>query len=89
MYVLDLPEVLFIVLQSNNSIEFYTTRVLSNGPFNTELVPISPPNYFPDKFESLDGIPVRFHTVMYPPYSYYERTVCYNQVNTQINQRSM
>ncbi|XP_038116680.1 uncharacterized protein LOC119768933 [Culex quinquefasciatus] len=70
----DLPEVLFIVLQSNNSIEFYTTRVLSNGPFNTELVPISPPNYFPDKFESLDGIPVRFHTVMYPPYSYYERT---------------
>ncbi|XP_053691082.1 uncharacterized protein LOC128739611 [Sabethes cyaneus] len=75
----ELPDLLLVVVNKHNlqPEEFYTTEIFSNGSRGSvivELRPIDPPEYFPDKSFNMKGIPIRFRTVMYPPFSYYEES---------------
>ncbi|XP_038116678.1 uncharacterized protein LOC6050679 [Culex quinquefasciatus] len=56
------------------NIELYTTRIFSNGYKDLPeigIVPVSAPNYFPDKSRNLEQRAVRFSPVLYPPFSFY------------------
>ncbi|XP_038116675.1 uncharacterized protein LOC6050674 [Culex quinquefasciatus] len=76
--ILELPEVVFVCPdEGTESIKFYTTNIFNNGTrgsWNVEIVPIEPPDYFPDKFKDMQGFPIRLSTLMYPPYAYYEQS---------------
>ncbi|XP_055633889.1 glutamate receptor-like, partial [Toxorhynchites rutilus septentrionalis] len=76
----ELPETVIIgyhvAEHENESIDAYTTEIFSDGTRGSTIVdvrPIIPPNYFPKKTQ-MNGIPIRFRTVMYPPFGYYEET---------------
>ncbi|XP_065072620.1 glutamate receptor-like [Ochlerotatus camptorhynchus] len=75
----ELPNVLIAIADRvNNSIALYTTKLSNNGTRSTvtvEIKPVYDPDYFPDKFSDMNGIPIHLCTLMYPPYSYYEETV--------------
>lgn len=60
--------------------QLYTTHIVgdgSRGPSVVEPRAIIPPDYFPDKSRNLNGIPMRYRAMMYPPYTYYEQTVSF------------
>ncbi|XP_065072600.1 glutamate receptor-like [Ochlerotatus camptorhynchus] len=75
----ELPNVLIVIPdRANDSITLFTTKLSNNGTRSTVTVDIEPvydPDYFPDKFSDMNGIPIHLCTLMYPPYSYYEETV--------------
>lgn len=77
----ELPNVLIVVPGSANaSITIYTTKLSNNGTRSSKTVEIEPvygSDYFPDKINNMNGVPIHLATVMYPPYTYYEETVSF------------
>lgn len=79
---LDLPDVLIITSQNDSNIELHTTHIFSNGYKDlpeVEIVPVTGPNYFPDKSKNLEQRAVRFSPVLYPPFSFYGNSVSYRK----------
>lgn len=77
--VRDLPDLLMIVTSTeNDTMLFYTTDISGDGTRGTvrvTMLPVTPPDYFPDKTKNMKGVPIRFQTLMYPPFTYYAETV--------------
>lgn len=66
--------------EEDDLFEFFTTEIAGDGTRGTVTVriqPVSPPNYFPEKHQNMNGMPIRFQTVMYPPFVYYAETVSF------------
>ncbi|XP_062556994.1 uncharacterized protein LOC134221837 [Armigeres subalbatus] len=78
LIIRDLPDMLIIVFsEENNSTEFYTTDISGDGTRGTvivRIVPVFPPDYFPEKHKNMNWMPIRFQTVLYPPFVYYAET---------------
>ncbi|XP_052565957.1 uncharacterized protein LOC128093403 [Culex pipiens pallens] len=76
--ILEVPEVLFVCPdEPNGSIEYHTTDISNNGTrstWNVNIVPITPPDYFPDKFQDMQGYPIRVIACSYPPFVHYEQS---------------
>nr|XP_029730976.1 glutamate receptor-like [Aedes albopictus] len=74
----DLPDMLIVLSKEEDDLfEFFTTEITGDGTRGTVTVriqPVSPPNYFPEKHQNMNGMPIRFQTVMYPPFVYYAET---------------
>ncbi|EAT48974.1 AAEL000089-PA [Aedes aegypti] len=76
--VKDLPDVLIVVASTENeTMQFYTTEISGDGTRGNVLVrmlPVTPPDYFSNKSKNMKGVPIRFQTLMYPPFTYYAET---------------
>lgn len=71
----------------NETVELYTTEIFGDGTRGTVIVrikPVIPPDYFPDKSSDMKGIPIRFQTLKYPPFTYYEDTVKWIRYSARI-----
>ncbi|EAT48976.1 AAEL000066-PA [Aedes aegypti] len=75
---LELPSMALMAPNySNDSIEMYSTKLYNDGSRSTvtvEIEYVEGPDYFPDKLNNMNGIPIHLCTLMYPPYTYYEET---------------
>ncbi|XP_058817470.1 uncharacterized protein LOC131680777 [Topomyia yanbarensis] len=85
--IVELPDVMFIMPNvEDGSFELYTTELSNNGTRGTVEViirPIHPPDYFPNKFLDMRGIPIRLCTLMYPPYVYYKEVKEASEANAR------
>lgn len=89
--ILEVPEVLFVCPdEPNGSIEYHTTDISNNGSrstWNVKIVPITPPDYFPDKFRDMQGYPIRVIACSYPPFVHYEQSVCFKSFQCEFFER--